>query len=168
MTLTKLALKGTAVETTTLKAIRDQFRYSTMRKNNAYFGFWPTSRPHDRKNINEYGLRSKQATTIQAKFRACKDAHIVQKAREEYCRKKVATLLAALWRGRQARRLAKTLRREVWIKNKMSVKLQCWARISFARKAYQAAQHRRWLSVAPFAAITAQRTPGSDVEKLQW
>ena len=158
VTLTKLALKGTAVEPTTLKAIRDQFRYSTMRKNYAYVGFWPTSRPHDRKNINEYGLRSKQATTIQAKFRAYKDAQIVQKAREEYCRKKVATLLAALWRGRQARRLAKILRREVWIKNKMAVRLQCCARIAFARKAYQAAHHRRWLSVAPFAAITAQRT----------
>lgn len=158
VTLAKLALKGTAVEPTTLKAIRDQFRYSTMRRNKAYFGFWPASRPHDRKNINEYGLRSKQATIIQAKYRAYKDAQIVQKAREEYCRKKVATLLAALWRGRQARRLAKILRREVWIKNKMAVKLQCWARIAFARKAYQAALHRRWLLVAPFAAITAQRT----------
>jgi len=158
VTLTKLALRGTSVEPTTLKAIRDQFRYSTMRKNNAYFGFWPASRPHARRNINEYGLRSKYATTIQAKFRAYKDSQIVQSARERYCRKKVATLLAALWRGRQARRLAKALRRENWTRNKMAIQLQCWARIGFARMAYQTEQHRRWLWVAPFAAVNAQRT----------
>jgi len=157
VTLNKLALRGTGVEPTTLKAIRDQFRYSTMRKNNAYFGFWPASRPHDRRNINEYGLQSKHATIIQAKYRAYKDSQIVQRAREKYCRKKVATLLSALWRGRQARRLAQALRRENWTRNKMAIKLQCWARIGFARKAYQTMQHWRWLSVAPFAAIIAQR-----------
>jgi hypothetical protein len=158
VTLTKLALKGTGVEATTLKAVRDQFCYSTMRKNNAYVGFWPASRPHDRKNINEYGLRSKCATAIQAKYRAYKDWQIVHKAREHFCRKKVATLLAAYWRGRQARKLTKALQRENWIRKKTAIKLQCWARMTFARKAYQTMQHQRWLSVAPFAAVSAQRT----------
>ena len=157
ITLTKLALKGTGVTTTSLKAIRDQARYSTIKTNNSYFGFWPLSRTRDRKVINDYGLRSRHATTIQSMFRARKDAQIVQCARENYSRKKVSTLLSAIWRGHQARLFAKDLRKKKWIQNKEAVKLQCWSRVILAKKKYEVMRRRRWLSVAPFAAVSVQR-----------
>ena len=158
VTLTKLALKGTAVAPPTLKAIRDQFRYSTMKNNNSFLGFWPLSRIRDRKIINDYGLKSKHAATIQAMYRAWKDSQNVQRAREDHSRKKVATLLSALWRGRQGRLLAKDLRKKKWTQNKVAVNLQCWARVVFAKKQYEIMRRRRWLSVAPFAAVKIQRT----------
>ena len=157
VTLTTLSLKGTKVTVSALRAVCDQFRYSTVKKNHSFFGLWPMSRPIDRKAINAHGRLSNHATKIQANFRAQKDRNIAAHARAEFCKKKVAIKLGAAWRGRGARKVVRRMCHGRWLRHVMAMRLQCFFRSYAAKRKSLRMRQRQWLLVAPCAARTIQK-----------
>ncbi len=137
--------------------MRDRFKYSTLKVNDSYFGYLAQSRTDDRMKINEYSHSAKCAARIQATVRGHKDRGIVAKARESYALKKNATLVAALWRGRVARRFVKECRKNDWLRKTAAIKLQCFFRCNLAKDYVQKMKDKRWMAVAPYAATKIQK-----------
>jgi len=140
-----------------VKVVRDRFIYSTVKNNHSYFGFLALSRTEDRRKINAYGLRYQSAVNIQAIFRAKQDQTKIQKARDRFCKIKVASKLSSLWRGRNARHNVKLLRYHQCMQQIMTIKLQCWFRLIIAQNLARSKMHKRWTLVAPYASTKIQR-----------
>lgn len=139
------------------RAIREHFRYSTLKSNDTFFGFFALPRSGDRKIIFKYRKTFESAVTIQATVRARKDKDIVKRARDKFHMLTTATKIAALWRGRCDRIFAKQCRYERWLCRIMVIKLQCFFRAFQSKKRLQKLKDRRWAQVSPYASTKIQR-----------
>ena len=77
--LITLSLKGSGITSVALKSVLDAFKYSEYRKNDAYFGVWPTRRWQQRIVINECvkeDAGAATATTTAAGLRYCRARHV--------------------------------------------------------------------------------------------
>ncbi|KAL7538021.1 hypothetical protein ACHAXR_008227 [Thalassiosira sp. AJA248-18] len=157
VSLETLSLKGTKVTPATVKGIRDRFPYSLLRSNTSFHGFWPLSRTNDRKEINHYHKRASAAAIIQARVRSRRERDTLIRAKQAYCKKRVAILIGALYRGRKARRYFRDLKRAKKELLMNSLRLQCAFRCRIARKRLNRQREKRWLTVAPLASKTIQK-----------
>ncbi|KAL7553593.1 hypothetical protein ACHAWF_016896 [Thalassiosira exigua] len=156
VSLETLSLKGTRVKQATVKGIRDRFPYSLLRTNASFHGFWPLNRVSHRKHVLHYHNRACSAAVIQARVRARREKDTLIRAKEEYCKKRVAILVGALFRGRKARRHYRELRRAKKELLISSLRIQCAFRCRLARKQVSRAREKRWLTIAPLASRTIQ------------
>ena len=90
-------------------------------------------------------------------MRSRKERDTLASARERSCRKRVAILLGARYRGRKAQRRFRELkcrRKQLLVS---SLRLQCAFRCRLARKRLNRQREKQWLTVAPRASKTIQR-----------
>ena len=140
----------------TAKAIRERFKYSSLKVNDSFFGFLAQSRTEERMQINAHSHSAKSAARIQATMRGHRGRIIVGKAREEYVLRKNVTLIAALWRGRVARKSVKECKHNDWLRKSAAIKLQCFFRSHLAKEHVLRLKEKRWMAVAPYAATKIQ------------
>ncbi len=107
--------------------------------------------------INSHYYSAEAAARIQATVRGHKGRVVVAKAWESYNLKKNVTLIAALWRGRMARKLVKERKLNEWLRETAAIKLQCFFRYHLAKVHVQRLKDKRWMAVAPYAATKIQR-----------
>jgi len=157
VSLETLSLKGTKVTANALRGLQDRFPYSVLKSNSSYIGLWPLTRVSDRKVINTYHKRSTSAAIIQARVRTMKERDTLRLAREKYCRKRVAILVGAVFRGRAARRLYRELKRRKKELLISSLRLQCAFRCRLARKRLGRQKEKTWLTIAPISSVAIQR-----------
>ena len=157
ITLETLSVKHTKVSLAGLKGLQDRFEYSSLRHNESFLGFWCLSRLDDRRAINLFRKREVSATAIQARVRTGLERDTLRRAREAQCRRKVAVLLGAQYRGGRARATFRKLKSERRRKLLNALRLQCAFRCRIARKRRNRQRERRWLSVAPKASTSIQR-----------
>ena len=157
VSLETLALKGTGVTAAALKGIRDRFRYSQLKNNAGFHGFWPLSRTDDRKVMNIYHERARSAAIIQARVRARRERDTLLLAKRDFYKKRAAVLVGARLRGGRARRRYRREQRARKRRVASSLRLQCALRCRLARKRARRQREKRWLAVAPRAATTVQK-----------
>lgn len=145
------------IASSTAKAIRERFKYSSLKVNDSFFGFLAQSRTEERMQINAHSHSAKSAARIQATMRGHRGRVIVAKAREEYILMKNVTLIAALWRGRVARKFVKEYKHNDWLRKSAAIKLQCFFRYHLAKDHVLRLKEKRWMTVAPYAATKIQR-----------
>lgn len=158
VSLTTLSMKGTKISLSSSKAVRERFRYSSLKVNGSFFGFWPMSRTEDRIAMNLHSSSAKSVTRIQAALRGVKGRIDVRKRREDYNMTKKATLISALWRGHVARKFVREYRHESWLRKAAVIKLQCFFRYFLAQNCVQRMKEKRWMTVAPYAATKIQKS----------
>lgn len=125
--------------------------------NASFFGFWALSRTEDRIAINLHNNSAESAARIQATIRGHKGRVVVAKTRQHYSMMKNATLVAAIWRGRAARKFVKDCRHTSWLRKVAAIKLQCFFRYFLAKNIVQRMRDKRWMTVAPYAATKIQK-----------
>ena len=157
ITLETLSVKYTKISLAGLKGLQDRLEYSSLRHNESFLGFWCLSRLDDRRAISLFRKREMSATAIQALVRTRHERDTLRRAREAHCRKKVAVLLGAQYRGGRARVTFRELKSERRRKLFNALRLQCAFRCRIARKRLSRQRERRWLSVAPMASTAIQR-----------
>ena len=140
------------------KAIKERFKYSSLKVNNSFFGFWPLSRVEDRTLINHHYNTAKSAIKIQSIFRSMKGRQYAKQKRARHKITKKSTLIAALWRGRVARKMVKEWKQNLWLRKVSTIKLQCFFRCFLARNNVRKMKGKRWMIVAPYAATRIQKT----------
>ncbi len=137
--------------------MRERFRYSSLKVNDAFFGFWPLSRTDDRVAMDLFSTTAESATKIQATLRGLKERTKMAKMKEIYFATKKATMIAAIWRGRAARKYVKNHKYEIWLRKNAVTTLQCFFRCYLARNTVQRMREKRWMVVAPYAATKIQK-----------
>ena len=157
VTLETLSMTGTRVTSLALESIRDKLPYSSIRSNASYQGFWPLDRLADRKKINHYHKRAHSAAIIQALARSRREKDTLKQAREEYCKKRVAVRISALFRGRKARRYCRELKKAKKERLRSTKMIQCAYRCHLARKRVRRKREIKWLTVAPLASTVIQK-----------
>ena len=157
ISLETLSLKRTQVTPDAVKGIRDRLPYSLMRNNSSFHGFFPLNRANDRKIVNHYHRRACAAAIIQARVRSLKEKDTLMLARIEYCKKRVAIRIGALFRGRKARMHYQEMKRRKKELLINSLRLQCAFRCRIARKRLNRQRELKWLTVAPQNSIIIQR-----------
>lgn len=157
LSLETLSLKGTHVTLPAMKGIQDAFEYSTLRSNSSYFGAWPLSRIEDRKIIKHYHKQACAAAKIQALVRSRQEKDTLQRAREQFAKKRVAVQIGALLRGRKARELFKKLKLARKQQLVTCRKLQCAFRCYAAKKARRRLHKQKFDRLRPLACKVIQR-----------
>lgn len=155
--LETLSLKGTQVTLSAVKGIQDAFPYSSLRSNDSYLGAWPLSRVDDRKVIKQYHKRACAAAKIQALVRALQEKDTLQRAREEYAKKRVAIRIGALLRGRKARELCKKLMLSRKQQQVCCLKLQCAFRCYSSKKVMARLHKQKYDRLKPQACKVIQK-----------
>ena len=156
-TIITLSLKGTKCSFAALKAVRDRFKYSDLRRNDSYFGLWPHSRASDRMVINDYGLLFRSATKIQSVYRAKKDRKRTFVKMEQHCKVKAAKMLQARWRGRKDREKAEWMRGVRDKKSNAATRIQNMYKAWKGRHWLRERRHAKWLEGANVAARLVQQ-----------
>ena len=157
VSLETLSLKGTKITSSAVESIRERFPYSSIRNNSSFQGFWPHARIADRKEINNYHTRAHAAEIIQACVRSRREKGTILRAKEEYCKRRIAILMGALFRGRNTRRYCRELKRTKK-KRFISAKIiQCAFRCHAARKRANRRREIKWRTVAPLASKVIQK-----------
>jgi len=157
LSLETLSLKGTRVTLSAVKGIQDAFPYSSLRSNDSYLGAWPQSRVDDRKMIKHYHKRACAAAKIQALVRSRQEKDTLQRAREEYAKKRVAVRIGALHRGRKARELFKKLKLARKQQQVSCRKLQCAFRCHSSKKVIARLRKQKYDRLRPQACKVIQR-----------
>eukprot|EP00984_Skeletonema_dohrnii_P026743 scaffold16135_cov126-Skeletonema_dohrnii-CCMP3373.AAC.3 len=157
LSLETLSLKGTKISQSAMKGIQDAFPYSSLRSNASYFGAWPLSRIENRKIIKHYHKRACAAAKIQALVRSRQEKDTLQRAREEYAKKRVAVRIGALLRGRKARVLFKKLKKARKQQQVSCRKLQCAFRCYTAKKAREKLHKQKFDRLKPQACRMIQK-----------
>ena len=157
VTLVTLSLKGTRCSHSALKAVRDRYKFSELRRNDTFFGLWPLSRATERIVINDYGTLLRACTKIQSLYRARKDRQRTMVKKEAYCKAKAALKLQARWRGRKDRERVKMLRWEKNMRGEAAIRIQNMYKAWVGRKWLRAKRHAKWLIGANKAATDIQR-----------
>jgi len=129
-----LSLKGTKVTSTALHSVRDRFRYSELRRNPAFLGFYPLRRWKHRRLINDYGERYRAASKMQATFRAMLGRRRAREAKKIFLGRWCALRLQSLWRGARARELVRLIRWERDRNDRAARCLQGFAHIISAKE----------------------------------
>jgi len=157
ISLYTLSLKGTRVSSAAVRGIRDRLPYSILKSNASFHGFWPLARTKDRKEINFYHKIACSAAIIQARVRSRREKGTLMRAKERHCKKRVAVLIGALFRGGKARLRYKELKRAKKALLVNSLRIQCSFRCRIARKRLNRQREKRWLIVAPLASKAIQK-----------
>ena len=157
LSLETLSLKGTRVTLSAMKGIQVEFTSSSLRSNESYLGAWPLSRVDDRKIIKLYHKRACAVAKIQALVRSRQEKDTLQRAREEYARKRVALRIGALLRGRKARGLFKRLKLARKQQQVSCIKLQCAFRCYSSKKAMKRLHKQKFDRLKPQACKVIQK-----------
>jgi hypothetical protein len=138
------------------ESFADRFKYSILKNDTSAFGFFALPRSQDIRIIYDYDRRLLSIIKIQAIARAWKHRKLAEKVKERYNMAKVSTFLAAIRRRQLAKKRMNELRYDRWRRWIAALKIQCWYRAHMARRLSDALRRKRWLTVAPFAAIKIQ------------
>ena len=132
-----------------LKAIRERFRFSTIKNSSFFFRFWPLSRLFERKMMYQYKQKSDAAIRIQAISRSKRDRSIVLSLWVEDRRIMTSILISVVWRGCRARAWPKDMKQTKWLKKFMLSRLYCWFLMIFSRNVVYGYKESHWLVLSP-------------------
>jgi len=88
--------------------------------------------------------------------RTWKQRKLADKVKQRYNMAKVSTFIATIRRRQLAKKKLNALRYERWRRWAAALKIECWYRANMARRLSDALRRKRWLAVAPYAAIKIQ------------
>lgn len=92
------------VSETGLVAVREQFKYSQIKNNSAFFGFWPLPRMSDVRYIYNYEKRNKAVAKLQSLCFLFNARKSFIRMKRTHILKKGIVLIQARWRGLQVRK----------------------------------------------------------------
>ncbi len=155
--LMKLDITGTSVTYGGMKAIRESWTHVELIRTNIFFGLKSVPRGSDLRHIDEYGALWAAVTKIQAVYRAKQARRLAALRREEYLRNWVASHLQAIWRGRQARAYAALKRMQKNRRDEAARYIQNAFRRRQARLELQKRKEQAWHEKEIWAACYIQR-----------
>lgn len=115
------------------------------------------NRSEDRKQIDAYFKQATMCTTIQAKFRAHKEKDTLRLAKEQYCKKRVAVWLGAMYRAGKARCMFREMKLQRKKRLINALRIQCAFRVRMSKKKAKRLRDKRWAIVTPHASTIIQR-----------